>query len=648
MISAAFLTASASAQLLWDADGSTPGAQGGIGNWLTSNGGSPWWNGSTNVPWTDGSSAVLGGVAVPTTIVTGGIIVDDITFDSSYTLGFTTDSAPITLGMGDGVHVITCNAEFGGINPRLEGTEGLVKEGAGTLLLNVGGVYSGPTLINAGTLSARLLTSGAVTIAHGATYKALVQSSIGSLAGAGSVDTGASGTLTIGSNNSSTTFSGTIQGNRLINQDPGGSVVKAGSGIFTLTGVNTYQGSTTVTAGTLELSVTDSISQSSEVKIAADATLRLSADQSIQNLSGTGAIDLGAYTLSFKDKTMISGFTTGGSFAGTISGTGDLHIGDASNLTLSGNNSFSGGLTIGGASTVTVPIFGNAGENSPLGPGPLTLGDLSGTGAVFYSGASDTTSDRPITIATGGAHLAATSSTAELTLSGPILGTTHMTIFGPGRVRLLGDKAFSGDIDVRGGTLRLEGNFSANTLALYAGTLETVGSSRSVGTLWLNESAAVSPGGPGLDATLNTAALNLTGGRLALDLRAAGHDRLSVTGTISLNAPVELALQLEYDPEDFVEVIRLIVNDDTDAISFLNASARFYYGSHLLQEGDIFLVTSGAFSQQFQMRYGIDGDNDVRLVAMPEPGVAGLFVAAGLGLLTLRRRKIPRDKPASA
>jgi autotransporter-associated beta strand protein len=67
---------------------------------------------------------------------------------------------------------------------------------------------------------------------------------IGSLAGAGSVLLGAN-TLTIGSNNQSTTFSGVIEGT--------GGVSKIGTGTLTLSGVNTYTGATTVGAGVLNL-----------------------------------------------------------------------------------------------------------------------------------------------------------------------------------------------------------------------------------------------------------------------------------------------------------------------------------------------------------------------------------------------------------
>jgi autotransporter-associated beta strand protein len=65
---------------------------------------------------------------------------------------------------------------------------------------------------------------------------------IGSLAGAGSVLLAAN-TLTIGSNNASTIFSGVIQGT--------GGFTKTGTGTLTLTGNNSYTGPTAVAAGVL-------------------------------------------------------------------------------------------------------------------------------------------------------------------------------------------------------------------------------------------------------------------------------------------------------------------------------------------------------------------------------------------------------------
>lgn len=108
---------------------------------------------------------------------------------------------------------------------------------------------------------------------------------------------------------------------------------------------------------------------------------------------------------------------------------------------------------------------------------------------------------------------------------------------------------------------------------------------------------------------------------------------------MTLDGPVTLALQLDYDPEDHVDVLRIIENDGSDVTNLTGSAARFSYNGRVLEDGEIFLVSSGMFSQQFEMRYGLDlVDNDVRLIAVPEPRVSGLMLLAGLGSLAMRRR----------
>jgi autotransporter-associated beta strand protein len=127
----------------------------------------------------------------------------------------------------------------------------LTKTNTGTLVLSGSNTYAGPTNINGGTLqlaAASIPANSAVTVAAGATFDVNgTTSSIGSLAGAGTVNLSAgliAGTLGIGGNNTSTTFSGVIGGSN-------GQLVKQGTGTLTLSGANTYTGATTINAGTL-------------------------------------------------------------------------------------------------------------------------------------------------------------------------------------------------------------------------------------------------------------------------------------------------------------------------------------------------------------------------------------------------------------
>ncbi|VGO19925.1 autotransporter-associated beta strand repeat-containing protein [Pontiella sulfatireligans] len=176
------------------------------------------------------------------------------------------------------------------------GSGGLAKTGDGTLILSgsTANTYSGDTYVNGGTLLLNKTVGNAtivgdlyigdgvggadadvVRLAGGAEIdyvKVVIGKSglldlndsveyIGSLAGNGHVVLG-SGIIGTGYDNSSTTFSGLIEGT--------GGLRKNGSGIFTLTGNNSYSGDTEIYNGTLRVNGSQS---GSDVLISAGATL---------------------------------------------------------------------------------------------------------------------------------------------------------------------------------------------------------------------------------------------------------------------------------------------------------------------------------------------------------------------------------------
>ena len=156
----------------------------------------------------------------------------------------------------------------------ISGTGNIVIEGEGTQLFSSANSYTGTTTINNGLLIGRHLSAlgagGALTVNSGGVLELRADLAIGSLAGNGDIRlVGSFGAMTLstGSNNSSTTFSGLLSGE-------GGGLTKTGSGTLTLEGANSYSGLTTVSAGTLQVnSASGSGTGSSAVSVASGASL---------------------------------------------------------------------------------------------------------------------------------------------------------------------------------------------------------------------------------------------------------------------------------------------------------------------------------------------------------------------------------------
>lgn len=156
-------------------------------------------------------------------------------------------------------------------------TVSFVKKGNGTQILAANNTYSGTTTVNAGRLEiqenqsatgdviinggnlklsfVRKLASGVnMSIASGAFfYPDGSSQTLGKLEGDGTVDftytTAGVDTLTVGANDATSTFSGVIKQSTARTH----ALTKIGTGTFTLTGLNTYTGNTTVEDGTLSV-----------------------------------------------------------------------------------------------------------------------------------------------------------------------------------------------------------------------------------------------------------------------------------------------------------------------------------------------------------------------------------------------------------
>jgi len=250
----------------------------------------------------------------------------------------------------------------------IEGTGGsLAKDGAGTLTLSGIDSYTGPTVINAGTLALNVggslaASSGINVAASGATFDISNGGSqtIRDLSGvSGSAVTLGANTLTLGTSNS-TTFAGNISG-------AGGTLVKRGAGTLTLSGTNSYTGGTIITAGTLT-----GTTASLQGNILDDAALVFN-----QSTAGTYAGRLfGTGTLLFQGGGTVTMTGDNAAFAGTTTvSSGDLAIGQSSatNAFLGGNVLVAGGGAVGGHGTIGGSLT-NAGVVAPGGSvGTLTV-----------------------------------------------------------------------------------------------------------------------------------------------------------------------------------------------------------------------------------------------------------------------------------
>lgn len=218
----------------------------------------------------------------------------------------------------------------------------------------------------------------------------------------------------------------------------GMDLTKNGLGTLTLSATNTYTGITQINAGTLQAGINNAFAQSSLINMANGATLDLNGfNQSLNQLSGNGTINLGAGTLTLNG-------ATSSNFAGNITGSGGLAVTGTGSLALSGDSDYSGGTAL---TTGTLTIS----SGTALGTGAVS----NNSGVLDLNFANDSTLNN---VLTGN-------------------GADSLNKTGAGTATLTGSGSSVGNIDVQNGALYLAQSGILNA-ASY--TTET-GASTSIG-----------------------------------------------------------------------------------------------------------------------------------------------------------------------
>jgi fibronectin-binding autotransporter adhesin len=403
----------------------------------------------------------------------------------------------------------------------ITGSGGLtIGDGVHTGIVGLAGTntYLGSTMILSGAtlkaFSTTALSPSSAFIVTGTLDVDGQSNTIGSLGGSGTVTNGDSinALLTVGSNNLSTNFSGVLEdGTHSL------GLIKVGTGTLALSGVNTYSGPTTVSAGTLQAGSITALSSNSAFTV--NATLNLHGfSKEVGSLAGTGTLTDGpgiSNGISPLENLMVGPavLTAGGNNGSTVfsgvlmDGSGSLGLAKAGTgaLILTGANTYTDGTTI----TAGILQLGNGAAMGSI------VGDVVDNGSLVFS-RSDT-----------------------VTFAGAVSGTGNLSQAGPETLILTGTSSYTGTTTVvSGGTLQVDGVLGNTAVTVQNGAILS-GQGTIAGDVAISNGGHLAPG-PGAE-TLGVGNLVLnSGATLDYQLSTPGvigsrvNSLVNVTGNLTL------------------------------------------------------------------------------------------------------------------
>jgi len=392
---------------------------------------------AVNANWITGFGAPWG-IAVPMSAVTTGTSVDLSGINVSQYPIFAGGTLLLNSGdissqafsvQSEGGTITSPSAGSATLSGVFSGAGGLMFNGAGTTILTGANTYSGGTIVSSGVLQGDTTSlQGSITNNSTVVFdQASAGTYAGVMSGTGALTKQGTGVLVLtGANNYSggtTISSGSLQGDTtslqgaitnnstVVFDQPNagtyagvmsgtGALTKQGTGVLVLTGANTYSGGTTISSGSLQ----------------GDTT---SLQGSITN-NGRVVFDQ----------------PNAGTYAGVMSGTGDLTKQGAGVLMLTGANTYSGGTSV-----LQGVLQGDA---------TSLQGSITNNGTVVFDQASNGT------------------------FTGVMSGTGGLTKQGTGALVLTGANTYSGGTTITGGTVSIAGTSPTGTGDIVVSTAATL------------------------------------------------------------------------------------------------------------------------------------------------------------------------------
>jgi len=502
---------------------------------------------------------------------------------------------------------------------------GLTKVTGNSILFvgNAGAIGSGAVQVDSGS---RLGLQGGIILGSGRTMTISGDGGLGSNTSlwgalrsisantnewAGNVTLGAVGTR-IGAEAGTLKVSGVISGTNT------GLFIR-GNGAGTsvdLSGANNYTGDTTIasaTGGVVTLSGGANRLPTGTKLIMGFTTVSSKLDLNGQNQEVAG-ISVGQtsgtisneITSSTGTPTFTVNTAAASSYNGTITGSIVLTKQGADTLTLTGNNTYTGGTTLN-AGTLSV----NRTESLGASSGNLTFG-----GNSTLATTADITSSRNYTINSDVVATIDTASFTTLSNNAVISGSGALMKAGTGNLTLTGVNTYTGNTTVGNGNLTVSG---AGRLANTSNVIITNG-----GSLLVSSSNAI-----------NTSAnVTMSGGNLTMAIAAADGNQTLGALTLSANSTLDFS-------SSSANTLRFsgINSPGTNVFNIINwtsLSDHLFFTSNSSLSADNFTF-NGLANSAFVNNTG----SGYEIIPVPEPGtiVAGTLLLGGLAFAERRRMK---------